>query len=100
MVRSVKRKSEYPTRILRLAGVAGFEPAGSPPLCGELPALRRIEMRGRGFGCAANKRGEQLTLLPFGPSVIMGLEKSPLYQWFADSQQEIFLISCQNSFLE
>ena len=38
-----------------------------------------------------------IELEAFGRSVIIGFQKTQIYQWFAGSRQEVFILKIQNS---
>ena len=46
---------------------------------------------------SGNKKGKSYKDLPFGPSVIIGFQKTQIYQRFAGSRQEVFILKIQNS---
>ena len=41
---------------------------------------------------SGNKKGKSYKDLPFGPSVIIGFQKTQIYQRFAGSWQEVFIL--------
>ena len=45
---------------------------------------------------SGNKKGKSYKDLPFGPSVIIGFQKTQIYQRFAGSRQEVFILKIQN----
>ena len=55
-----------------------------------------ISVQNKKLTNAQQKMGESFLDSPIGPSVMIGSQKTQIYQRFADSRQEVFILKIQN----